>query len=297
MFNINYALALYKSHTFNYSVPNNVSYAWNVAFILTCAYILQLISGWLLATVFIIAPEDMMHRGLLEPDASVDSNITRRTHTTFVTAVFIGLTMHIIRTLLYTTLSNYTYNFGIIIYLMCVGIAFMGYVLPWGNMSYWGATVITSLLELIPNATTFLLGASTSSLITVQRFLVLHYALPFIAFILVIIHLGYLHARGSVTVHRYSTNLRTAFVPYVITQDMCLLLFVMTASVFTVLFTPLSLVHPDNSTLANALVTPTHIVPEWYFLAVYSVIKSVPHKIAGFLLVLSFYITTLRLRL
>merc|ERR1711962_465161 len=269
MFNINYALALYKSHTFNYSVPNNVSYAWNVAFILTCAYILQLISGWLLATVFIIAPEDMMHRGLLEPDASVDSNITRRTHTTFVTAVFIGLTMHIIRTLLYTTLSNYTYNFGIIIY----------------------------LLELIPNATTFLLGASTSSLITVQRFLVLHYALPFIAFILVIIHLGYLHARGSVTVHRYSTNLRTAFVPYVITQDMCLLLFVMTASVFTVLFTPLSLVHPDNSTLANALVTPTHIVPEWYFLAVYSVIKSVPHKIAGFLLVLSFYITTLRLRL
>merc|ERR1712227_201567 len=261
MFNINYALALYKSHTFNYSVPNNVSYAWNVAFILTCAYILQLISGWLLATVFIIAPEDMMHRGLLEPDASVDSNITRRTHTTFVTAVF------------------------------------MGYVLPWGNMSYWGATVITSLLELIPNATTFLLGASTSSLITVQRFLVLHYALPFIAFILVVIHLGYLHARGSVTVHRYSTNLRTAFVPYVITQDMCLLLFVMTASVFTVLFTPLSLVHPDNSTLANALVTPTHIVPEWYFLAVYSVIKSVPHKIAGFLLVLSFYITTLRLRL
>ena len=166
---------------------------------------------------------------------------------------------------------------------MLMAIAFLGYTLPYGQMSFLGATVITNLLSPFPNVIEWCLGGFTVSNPTIKRFFIFHFILPFVLMALVCLHIFYLHFHSSSNPLRISTNNKIPFFPYLILKD-CFSLFILLAFYFIQChYGLLSLSHPDNSVPANPLVTPAHIVPEWYFLVQYSILKCIPNKNTGFL--------------
>jgi ubiquinol-cytochrome c reductase cytochrome b subunit len=170
--------------------------------------------------------------------------------------------------------------------------AFMGYVLPWGQMSFWGATVITNLFSAIPvvgkTIVEWLWGGFSVNNATLNRFLSLHYLLPFIIAGLTIIHLSLLHKNGSNNPLGINTNVETiSFYPYFYVKDLFSFFFLLFFFSLFVFFSPNVLGHPDNYTLANSLVTPPHIVPEWYFLPFYAILRSIPSKLGGVVAMIS----------
>lgn len=175
---------------------------------------------------------------------------------------------------------------GFIIYVLMMGTAFMGYILPWGQMSYWAATVITNLASSIPFCgeaiVKWLWGGFSVDLATLQRFFSLHYLLPFLIVGLVIAHLSVLHTNGSTNPLGISSSLdKISFYPYFLIKDLLGWFVIVLVFGCFVFFGPNLLGHPDNYIRADALVTPAHIVPEWYFLPFYAVLRSIPDKIAG----------------
>jgi len=167
--------------------------------------------------------------------------------------------------------------------------AFMGYVLPWGQMSFWGATVITNLFSAIPFAgesiTTWLWGGYSVDNPTLNRFYSLHYLLPFLTFGLVVLHIWALHVPGNnnpvgIDVKKNS-NETMPFHPYMVMKDLFALLLFVTVFLWFVFFAPNVLGHPDNYIEANPLVTPSHIVPEWYLLPFYAILRAIPSKLGG----------------
>jgi ubiquinol-cytochrome c reductase cytochrome b subunit len=175
---------------------------------------------------------------------------------------------------------------GVIIFLLMMGTAFTGYVLPWGQMSFWGATVITSMVTAIPIAgqpiVQWLWGGYTVGNPTLNRFFSLHFLLPFIIAGLTLIHLILLHKDGSNSPIGSDTGVDDVpFYPYFFSKDVfALFCFLLVFSIF-VLYYPNTLNHPDNYIPADALQTPAHVVPEWYFLPYYAILRSIPHKAGG----------------
>jgi ubiquinol-cytochrome c reductase cytochrome b subunit len=166
--------------------------------------------------------------------------------------------------------------------------AFMGYVLPWGQMSFWGATVITNLFSAIPLAGTaiveWLWGGFSVDNATLNRFFSLHYLLPFLIVGLVIIHLALLHENGSNNPLGFGKNIDVvSFYPYFYVKDLFAFFILIIVFSFFVFFFPNILGHSDNYIPANPLVTPAHIVPEWYFLPFYAILRSIPNKLGGVL--------------
>lgn len=177
-----------------------------------------------------------------------------------------------------------------------IGTAFLGYVLPWGQMSFWGATVITSLASAIPivgeNLVTWLWGGLSVDLATLNRFFSLHYLLPMVIVASSIIHIASLHHYGSSNPLGIAKPVDTgAFYTYFIIKDLVLWMDYAAYFALFVFFVPNVLGHPDNSIDANPLVTPPHIVPEWYFLGVYAILRSIPNKLAGVATVLMVFVT------
>jgi ubiquinol-cytochrome c reductase cytochrome b subunit len=175
---------------------------------------------------------------------------------------------------------------GIIIFILMMATAFMGYVLPWGQMSFWGATVITNLFTAIPvvgqKIAFWLWGGFAIDQATLGRFFSLHYTLPFVIVAFVLIHLTLLHIDGSTNNLGIPSNLdRAPFYPYFYLKDLFSLIVFLIAFLYFVFYLPNILGHPDNYIRANALVTPTHIVPEWYFLPFYAILRSIPNKLGG----------------
>jgi len=178
---------------------------------------------------------------------------------------------------------------GILIYMLMMATAFMGYVLPWGQMSFWAATVITNLFSAIPlvgeSITSWLWGGYAVGNPTLTRFYSLHYLMPFLIFGLVILHIWALHIPGNnnpvgIDIKQPSKD-TVPFHPYIVIKDLfALLIFLIIFSVF-VFFVPNILGHPDNYIEANPMVTPSHIVPEWYLLPFYAILRSVPDKLGG----------------
>jgi ubiquinol-cytochrome c reductase cytochrome b subunit len=166
--------------------------------------------------------------------------------------------------------------------------AFMGYVLPWGQMSFWGATVITNLFSAIPyvgkTIVEWLWGGFSVNNATLNRFLSLHYLVPFLIVGMTLVHLSLLHQVGSNNPLGINTNVDTvSFYPYFYVKDLfSFIFFIVVLSIF-IFFLPNALGHPDNYTVANSLVTPPHIVPEWYFLPFYAILRSIPSKLGGVL--------------
>jgi ubiquinol-cytochrome c reductase cytochrome b subunit len=171
--------------------------------------------------------------------------------------------------------------------LLLFATAFIGYVLPWGQMSYWGATVITNLFSAIPlvgqDIVHWLWGGFSVANATLNRFYSLHFFLPFILLALTVLHIFYLHIEGSSNSLGLDTTEWTNFYPYFFLKDLFSLFFFSIPYFYMVFFHPNYLSHPDNFIEANPLVTPTHIVPEWYFLPFYAILRSIPDKLGGVL--------------
>jgi len=235
----------------------------------------------------------------------------RYLHANGASYFFLFVYMHLGRSFvygLYTYSRRFLWFSGLIIFFLMMATAFMGYVLPWGQMSFWGATVITNLFTVIPFAgediAYWLWGGFSVGNATLTRFFSLHFTLPFILTAVVGLHLAVLHQAGSTSVFGVVKHTdKIFFYPYFYVKDYAGFLIVVFCFLHIVTYQPDLLGHPDNYILANPLVTPTHIVPEWYFLPYYALLRSIPNKLAGVVvmalaicvcLVLPFYAVTLR---
>lgn len=217
--------------------------------------------------------------------------LLRYVHANGASMFFIVVYCHIFRSLYYGSYMHprqLLWCSGVVIFLLMMATAFMGYVLPWGQMSFWGATVITNLFSAIPlmgvTIVQWLWGGFSVDNATLNRFFSLHYLLPFLIAGLTIVHLALLHKDGSNNPLGVNSSVDTIpFYPYFYVKDLfSFLILVLLFSLF-VFFYPNSLGHPDNYIPANPLVTPAHIVPEWYFLPFYAILRSIPDKLGGVL--------------
>jgi ubiquinol-cytochrome c reductase cytochrome b subunit len=221
--------------------------------------------------------------------------LLRYVHANGASMFFIVVYIHIFRGLYYGSYiypRGFLWCSGVIIFLLMMATAFMGYVLPWGQMSFWGATVITNLFSAVPliggSIVEWLWGGFSVSNATLNRFFSLHYLMPFVIVGLVIIHLALLHDVGSNNPLGINTNVETiSFYPYFYVKDLFsffIFLFLFSVVVF---FYPNVLGHSDNYIPANPMSTPSHIVPEWYFLPFYAILRSIPDKLGGVVAMIS----------
>lgn len=274
-----------------YPAPSNLGYFWNFGVYSIVCLVIQVISGILLAMHYVsdaqlafISVEHIMRNVNL-------GWLIRYIHANGASMFFIVVYIHLLRGLYFTSYiypRELLWVVGVIILLLMIVTAFMGYVLPWGQMSFWGATVITNLFSAIPSIgndiVIWLWGGYSVGKATLSRFFSFHFFFPFIIFGLVIIHLLILHEVGSnnpLGVKFKNDNI--VFYPYYIIKDLYgLILFLIFFSVF-LFFMPNMLGHPDNYIEANSMLTPVHIVPEWYFLPFYAILRSIPDKLGGVL--------------
>nr|CAC80522.1 cytochrome b [Pedetes capensis subsp. surdaster] len=267
--------------------PSNISSWWNFGSLLGLCLLIQIITGLFLSMHY---TPDTMTAFSSVTHICRDVNygwLIRYLHTNGASMFFICLFIHIGRGLYYGsfTLSE-TWNIGVILFLTMMATAFMGYVLPWGQMSFWGATVITNLLSAIPYIGTtvveWIWGGFSVDKATLNRFFTFHFILPFIITALVMIHLLFLHETGSNNPSGISSDTdKIPFHPYYTIKDILGALLLVTFFLILVLFLPDLLGDPDNYTPANPLNTPPHIKPEWYFLFAYAILRSIPNKLGG----------------
>nr|AGS18139.1 cytochrome b [Mesoplodon densirostris] len=272
--------------------PSNISSWWNFGSLLGLCLIMQILTGLFLA----------MH---YTPDTTTafssvthicrDVNygwIIRYLHANGASMFFICLYAHIGRGLYYGSyIFQETWNIGVILLFTVMATAFVGYVLPWGQMSFWGATVITNLLSAIPYIGTTLVewiwGGFSVDKATLTRFFAFHFILPFIILALTMVHLLFLHETGSNNPTGIPSDMdKIPFHPYYTIKDILGALLLILALLMLTLFAPDLLGDPDNYTPANPLNTPAHIKPEWYFLFAYAILRSIPNKLGGVLALL-----------
>lgn len=215
----------------------------------------------------------------------------RYAHANGASMFFIVVYSHIFRNLYYGSYMSpreHLWCSGVVIFLLMMATAFMGYVLPWGQMSFWGATVITNLFSVIPFVgqaiVEWLWGGFCVDNATLNRFFALHFLLPFIIAALAIVHLALLHKDGSNNpIGTTSVYDRISFYPYFYQKDLYAVIVFLLFFAIIIFYYPNSLGHPDNYIPANPMLTPAHIVPEWYFLPFYAILRSIPSKIGGVL--------------
>lgn len=267
--------------------PANLSVNWNYGSLLGLILTIQLVSGIILATRF-SGHSDVSFESVII--LCQDSNygwLLRLVHSTGASFFFVFLYLHIGRGIYYGSyVFPEVWNLGVLIYLILIGTAFLGYVLPWGQMSYWAATVITNLLSAIPIfgkiVVEWVWGGFAVGNPTLTRFFALHYLLPFIVSVLVGLHLFYLHMYGSSNPLGITSN--TNKVPfhyyYSVKDTFVFMVFLFVFMVFILKWGYL-FIDAENFIPANPLITPTHIQPEWYFLFAYAILRSIPNKLGG----------------
>ena len=279
-------------HLKEYPTPKNLNYWWTFGGILTFCLITQIVTGVILGMHY-VAHTDHAFESIEHIMRDVNYGwLLRYVHANGASMFFLAVYIHIFRGLYYGSYKaprEVIWIIGVIIYLLMMATAFMGYVLPWGQMSFWGATVITNLFSAIPligeSITTWLWGGYAVDNPTLTRFYALHYLLPFLIFGLIILHIWALHVPGNnnptgIDVKKNS-NETMPFHPYMVMKDITALLVFIIIFFWFVFFAPNALGHPDNYIEANPLVTPTHIVPEWYLLPFYAILRAIPSKLGG----------------
>ncbi len=278
----------------NFPTPKNLNYWYTFGGILTFMLGVQIISGIVLAMHYV--PHETLAFDSVERIMR-DVNygwLLRYMHSNGASMFFIAVYIHIFRGLYYGSYKaprEVLWLLGIVIYLLMMATGFLGYTLPWGQMSFWGATVITNFFSAIPfvgeSITQWLWGSFAVDNSTLQRFFSLHYLLPFVIAGVVLLHIWALHVPGNnnpLGIDVKGPADTVPFHPYYTTKDgFALVLFVLFFSYF-IFFNPNALGHTDNYIQANRLVTPTHIVPEWYYLPLYAILRSVPDKLFGVIL-------------
>nr|AML26517.1 cytochrome b [Staphylinidae sp. BMNH 1274674] len=267
--------------------PTNISAWWNFGSLLGLCLLIQIITGIFLAMHY-TANIDLAFNSVTHICRDVNYGwLIRTLHANGASFFFICLYSHIGRGMYYSSFYfTITWLIGVIILFIVMATAFLGYVLPWGQMSFWGATVITNLLSAIPYLGTaivqWLWGGFAVDNATLTRFFTLHFLLPFIVMALVMIHLLFLHQTGSNNPLGLNSNIdKIPFHPYYLFKDLFgFIILVMTLTLLS-LINPYLLGDPDNFIPANPLVTPIHIQPEWYFLFAYAILRSIPNKLGG----------------
>ena len=278
----------------HYPAPRNLSYWWNFGSLAGAALAIQLVTGIVLAMHYVPHGDmafDSVERIMREVNYGW---LLRYVHATGASLFFVVVYVHLFRSLYY---GSYKYPreilwwIGIVILLVMVATAFTGYVLPWGQMSFWAATVITNLFSAIPwiggGVVEFLWGGFTVGDPTLNRFFSLHYLLPFVIVGLVFLHLWALHEHKSnnpLGIDIQGPQDTVPFHPYYTYKDLVGLGVFLTVLAAFVFYEPNYLGHPDNYIPADPLQTPPHIVPEWYFLPFYAILRAVPDKLGGVIL-------------
>nr|Q76LN6.1 RecName: Full=Cytochrome b; AltName: Full=Complex III subunit 3; AltName: Full=Complex III subunit III; AltName: Full=Cytochrome b-c1 complex subunit 3; AltName: Full=Ubiquinol-cytochrome-c reductase complex cytochrome b subunit [Cynocephalus volans]BAC82489.1 cytochrome b [Cynocephalus volans] len=278
------------NHSFiDLPTPSNISMWWNFGSLLGICLMLQIMTGLLLAMHY-TADTTTAFSSIAHICRDVNYGwIIRHAHANGASMFFICLFIHVGRNLYYGSFTySKTWNTGIILLLTTMATAFMGYILPWGQMSFWGATVITNLLSAIPyigtNMVEWIWGGFSVDKATLTRFFALHFILPFVISALAIVHLLFLHETGSNNPSGIPSNSdKIPFHPYYTIKDILGVLLLMTILLTLTLFSPDLLGDPDNYTPTNPLSTPPYIKPEWYFLFAYTILCSVPNKLGGVL--------------
>ena len=277
-------------HLIKYPTPINLNYMWNFGFMAGIFLMVQIISGIFL-TFFYTPHIDLAFFSVERIMRDVNYGwFIRYIHMNGASFFFFVIYMHVLKGMYYgsyyfpRTLVWFT---GCIIYIFLMATAFLGYVLPWGQMSYWGATVITNLLTVIPffgqDIVYWVWGGYSINNATLNRFYSLHYIFPFLIALLSVYHIYQLHKAGSsneLGIRSHSLD-KVSFYPYFIVKDLFGIILVMSLFSFIVFFVPEIFNHADNYEQANPLVTPTHIVPEWYLLPFYAILRSILDKTYG----------------
>nr|APD14946.1 cytochrome b [Tridactylus sp. NS-2016] len=267
--------------------PINISMWWNFGSLLGLCLIIQTLTGIFLAMHY-TADITMAFSSVIHICRDVNNGwLLRVIHANGASFFFICLYAHVARGMYYGSYKYiHTWMVGVLILFIVMATAFLGYVLPWGQMSFWGATVITNLLSAIPYLGTTLVqwiwGGFAVDNATLTRFFTLHFLLPFIIMGLTLIHLLFLHQTGSNNPLGISSNTnKIPFHPYFSFKDSITFIILLMMIILICLYKPYALGDPDNFIPANPLVTPVHIQPEWYFLFAYAILRSIPNKLGG----------------
>ena len=297
-FNDRLPLLTLGAHLTDYPTPKNLNYWWTFGGILTFCLITQIVTGIVLAMHY-VAHADLAFGSVEHIMRNVNYGwLIRYIHSNGASMFFLAVYIHIFRSLFYGSYKSpreIIWILGLMIYLLMMAAAFLGYVLPWGQMSFWGATVITNLFSAIPlvgeSITQWLWGGYSVDNPTLTRFFSLHYLIPFLILGLVVLHIWALHVPGNnnpVGIDLKKDGSDTVpFHPYIVIKDLFALVIFMIIFAGFVFYAPNVLGHSDNYIPADPLITPAHIVPEWYLLPFYAILRSVPDKLGGVILMFS----------
>ena len=290
--------SLIGGHLLNYPTPKNLNYFWTFGGILTFVLLTQIVTGLVLAMHY-IADTNYAFESVEHIMRDVNYGwLIRYIHANGSSMFFLAVYIHMGRSLYYGSYKEpreLIWLLGLIIFFLMIMAAFMGYVLPWGQMSFWAATVITNLFSAIPlvgeSVTSWLWGGYAVGAPLLTRFFAFHYLIPFLIFGIVILHVWALHIPGNnnpVGIDiKQGTQDTLPFSPYIVMKDSFALMVFLAIFAFFVFYMPNILGHPDNYIKANPMQTPAHIVPEWYLLPFYAILRSIPDKLGGVIAMVS----------
>lgn len=267
--------------------PLNISYLWNLGSLLSVVLIIQIFSGVILASSYSARIANSFDLVRLFIESNDKAWLIRYAHSNGASLFLIFMYMHIRRGLYYRSFSySHTWNAGVLLLILSIAVAFIGYVLPVNQISFWGASVITNLFSEIPyigpQIILLIWGSTSVSTPTLIRFFTFHFLIPFIILIFVVIHITLLHVTGSNNPLGLPSQMdKIMFNKYFSIKDMFGLTLAALLFFYLIIFYPLILGDNDNFTMANPIVTPHHIQPEWYFLFAYAVLRSIPNKLGG----------------
>lgn len=288
-YRVNFLLSLFYKSLYNYPVPVNLNYFWNFGVIAGFVLLMQVLTGVFLASHY-VSDGELAFSSVQHIMRDVNSGwLLRYLHANGASMFFLVVYIHLFRGLFYGSFlypREVLWSSGVVILLLMIVTAFLGYVLPWGQMSFWAATVITNLVSAVPvygrTIVSWLWGGFAVGNPTLNRFFSLHYLLPFVLAALAVIHVVFLHENGSnnpLGISSFSD--KVPFTPYFTVKDIFGIYIFLLLYFFFLFFFPNYLGHFDNYIPANPLATPPHIVPEWYFLPFYGILRSVPDKFFG----------------
>ena len=286
----NYFISFIDSHLIHYPTPINLSYAWSFGSLAGICLIIQIISGLFLATHYIPHLNYAFNSIQYIMRDIPNGWFIRYLHANGASMFFIIIYLHIFRGLFYGSYikpREIIWCSGVLILLLMMGTAFTGYVLPWGQMSFWGATVITSMVTILPKGqliVEWFWGGFVIKDPTLRRFFVIHFLLPFLIAGLTLIHIALLHKIGSN--NSIGSDFKGDFIsfyPFFAVKDLLAFALFLSFFVYFIFYNPELLNHPDNYIKANPMKTPLHVVPEWYFLIFYAILRCIPHKTIGIL--------------
>nr|QDI93581.1 cytochrome b [Phallospinophylus setosus]QDI93607.1 cytochrome b [Phallospinophylus setosus]QDI93633.1 cytochrome b [Phallospinophylus setosus]QDI93646.1 cytochrome b [Phallospinophylus setosus]QDI93685.1 cytochrome b [Phallospinophylus setosus] len=267
--------------------PSSISIWWNFGSLLGMCLMIQILTGLFLAMHY-TANVELAFSSVMHICRDVNNGwLIRNLHANGASMFFICLYMHVGRGMYYSSYKLMTtWMVGVILLLLVMATAFLGYVLPWGQMSLWGATVITNLLSALPylgnDLVKWLWGGFSVDNATLTRFFTLHFIMPFVIAAMVMIHLLFLHQTGSNNPLGLNSNYdKIPFHPYFSIKDYMGMMLALFMFIMLNLWEPTMLGDPENFIPANPLVTPVHIQPEWYFLFAYAILRSIPNKLGG----------------